>query len=100
MVSRQCILAKELEDIEREKFDRLLAKRQLCQYFPPSIYCAIQYFITQMPRTMAKQRPQGYKFHSFLCFLKFNFLDHKLTCSCTICSCCTIKNCENVVAAT
>ena len=44
MVSRQCILAMELEDIGREKFDGLLAKRQICQYFPPSINCAIRYF--------------------------------------------------------
>ena len=33
----------ELEDIEREKFDRSLAKRQIHQYFPPSINCAIWY---------------------------------------------------------
>ena len=31
MASRQCMLAMELQDIEREKFDGLLAKRQ---YFP------------------------------------------------------------------
>ena len=30
----------ELEDIEREKFDGSLAKRQ---YFPPSINCSIKY---------------------------------------------------------
>ena len=33
----------ELEDIGREKFDGSLAKRQICQYFPPSINCAIRY---------------------------------------------------------
>ena len=43
MASRLCILAMELEDIEREKFDRSLAKRQIHQYFPPSINCAIRY---------------------------------------------------------
>ena len=40
---RQSVLAIKLEDIEREKFDELLAKHQICQYFPPSINCAIQY---------------------------------------------------------
>ena len=45
MASRQCILAMELEDIDREKFDRSLAKRQICQYFPPSINCAIRYTV-------------------------------------------------------
>ena len=40
MASRQCILAMELEDIEREKFDGSLAKRKIRQYFPPSINCA------------------------------------------------------------
>ena len=38
-----CVLAMELEDIGREKFDRSLAKRQICQYFPPSINCAIRH---------------------------------------------------------
>ena len=33
----------ELEDIEREQFDGSLAKRQIHQYFPPSINCAIRY---------------------------------------------------------
>ena len=33
------------KDIEREKFDGLLAKRQIGQYFPPSINCAIQYIV-------------------------------------------------------
>ena len=33
----------ELEDIEREKFDGLQAKRQIRQYFPLSINCAIWY---------------------------------------------------------
>ena len=42
MASRQCILAMELEDIEKEKFDGSLAKRQIRQYFPPSINCSIQ----------------------------------------------------------
>ena len=37
------MLAMELEDIEREKFDGSLAKRQIRQYFPPSINCAIRY---------------------------------------------------------
>ena len=37
MVSRQCILAMELKDIGREKFDGSQAKRQIRQYFPPSI---------------------------------------------------------------
>ena len=37
MVPRQCVLAMELEDIGREKFDRSLAKLQIRQYFPPSI---------------------------------------------------------------
>ena len=37
MVSRQCILAMELKDIEREKFDGSRAKRQIRQYFPSSI---------------------------------------------------------------
>ena len=40
MASRQFILAMELEDTEREKFDGSLAKRQI---LPPSINCAIQY---------------------------------------------------------
>ena len=31
MASRQCMLAMELEDIERDKFE---AKRQIRQYFP------------------------------------------------------------------
>ena len=48
MASRQCILAMELEDIEREKFDGSLAKRQIRQYFPLSINCAIQYIIGEM----------------------------------------------------
>ena len=43
MASRQCILAMEQEDIEREKFDGLIAKCQIRQYFPPSINYAIQY---------------------------------------------------------
>ena len=44
MVSRQCILlAKELEDIEREKFDGSPAKCQIRQYFSLSINCAIRY---------------------------------------------------------
>ena len=34
----------ELEDIKREKFDKLLAKHQIRQYFPLSINCAMQYF--------------------------------------------------------
>ena len=42
MVSRQCILAMELEGIGREKFDGSLAKRQIHQYFLPSINYAIQ----------------------------------------------------------
>ena len=29
MASRKCMLAKELKDIEREKFEGLLAKRQI-----------------------------------------------------------------------
>ena len=29
------MLAVKLEDIERGKFDRSLAKHQICQYFPP-----------------------------------------------------------------
>ena len=33
----------ELEDIEREKFEGLLAKRQIPQYFLQSINCAIRY---------------------------------------------------------
>ena len=48
MASRQCVLAMELEDIEREKFDRSLAKHQIRQYFPPSINCAIRYVLIQM----------------------------------------------------
>ena len=43
MASRQCIVAVELEDIGREKFDGSLAKRQIRQYFLPSINCAIRY---------------------------------------------------------
>ena len=43
MASRQCILAMKLEDIEREKFDRSLAKRQIRQYFLLSINCATRY---------------------------------------------------------
>ena len=31
MASRQCMLAMELNDIEREKFDGLLAKCQICK---------------------------------------------------------------------
>ena len=34
MASRQCMLAMELEHIEREKFHGSLAKRQIRQYFP------------------------------------------------------------------
>ena len=34
MASRQCMLAMELEDIEREKFDGSVAKHQIRQYFP------------------------------------------------------------------
>ena len=37
------MLAMELEDIERERFDELLAKRQIGQYFLPSIHCTICY---------------------------------------------------------
>ena len=36
-------LAMELEDNEREKFDGSLAKRQIRQYFLPSINCATWY---------------------------------------------------------
>ena len=43
MASSQCMLAMELIDIQREKSDGLLAKRQICKYFPPSINCAIWY---------------------------------------------------------
>ena len=43
MASRQCTLAIELKDIEREKFDGLLTKRQIRQYFPLSINSATQY---------------------------------------------------------
>ena len=35
-----------VEDIEREKFDGSLAKRQICQYFPKSINCVIRYMHT------------------------------------------------------
>ena len=45
VASRQCMLAMELEDIEREKFDGWVAKHQICQYFPPSKNCAIWYVI-------------------------------------------------------
>ena len=37
MVSRQCILARELKDIGNEKFDGSQAERQIRQYFPLSI---------------------------------------------------------------
>ena len=46
MASRQCILAMKLKDIEREKFDGSQSKRQIHQYFPPSINCTIQYVHT------------------------------------------------------
>ena len=48
MASRQCMLAMELKDIEREKVDGSQAKHQIRQYFPPpkiavhSIYCMIK----------------------------------------------------------
>ena len=45
MASRQCMLTMKLKDIEREKFDGSLAKRQIHQYFPPSINCVIRYMI-------------------------------------------------------
>ena len=44
MASRQCMSAMELEEIEREKFDGLLAKCQICQSFM-SVNCAIQYIM-------------------------------------------------------
>ena len=37
------MLAVKLEDIERGKFDGLLAKHQIRQYFPLTINCAIRY---------------------------------------------------------
>ena len=33
----------ELEDIKKEKFDGLLAKRQICQYFPPLINTVVNW---------------------------------------------------------
>ena len=45
MVPRQCVLAMELENIGREKFDGSLAKRQIRQYFPPSINLRYKVFI-------------------------------------------------------
>ena len=44
MVSMQCLLSMELEDIERERFGGFLAKYQIRLYFPPSINCTIRYF--------------------------------------------------------
>ena len=37
------MLVVKLEDIERGKFDRLLAKHQIRQYFPLTINCDIRY---------------------------------------------------------
>ena len=46
----------EPEDIEREKFNGSLAKRQIRQYFPSSINCAIWYFaaVTLLFQLLAK----------------------------------------------
>jgi len=43
---RQCVLAMDLEDIEREKFYGSLAKRQIRQYFPPvnKLHYSIPYY--------------------------------------------------------
>ena len=38
------MLAADLEDIESENIDESLVERQICQYFPLSINCAIQYY--------------------------------------------------------
>ena len=40
---RQPVFAIKLENIERENFDRSLAKCQIRQYFPPSKFPAIRY---------------------------------------------------------
>ena len=44
------MLAMKLKDIEGEKFDGLLIKRQISQYFPPSINCAVRYVYMRIPR--------------------------------------------------
>ena len=40
------MLAMELKDIERDKFNRSLTKRQISELLPLSINCAIQWFYT------------------------------------------------------
>ena len=54
MASRQCILAMELEDIKREKFDGSIAKCQIRQYFPPSINCTIWYVVKKLVLKISK----------------------------------------------
>ena len=55
MTSRQCMLAIKPEDIEREKSDALLAKRQIHQYFSLSINYAILYMLNK--NSLEKARP-------------------------------------------
>ena len=37
-----------MENFDRENIDELLEIRQICQYFPPSKICAVQYVILLM----------------------------------------------------
>ena len=55
MVSGQCILAMELENIGREKIDGSLAKRQIHQYFPPSINCAVGIWLANLAYSKSVQ---------------------------------------------
>ena len=48
MASTQCMLTVELEGIERKKFNGSLAKRQIHQYFPPSIDCTTRYIMLKV----------------------------------------------------
>ena len=43
----------ELEDIEREKINGSLTKRQICQYFPLLINCAVRYTAKEPVRITA-----------------------------------------------
>ena len=61
MASRQCMLAMKLQDIEREKFDGSLAKRQIRQYFPLSkmvLYGNCNMHTTDRPDTPYHIYPQ------------------------------------------
>ena len=38
----------QLENFDRENIDELLEIRQICQYFPPSKFCAVRYFLVSL----------------------------------------------------